>query len=320
MIKPILFLTVITQFVFCKQADNKHIQNNNLSSRKEGKNHQLLKDTVRGDFNKDNKIDYIQILNKSPEEKHVKIFLQRENNKFSESKSFIINDEYFTEVENPVSNLFISKGRPGEIIIGTSCCGNFKTTEIYYYKFIKDNWYLYKTSTSTIDDDFIPKVKIDMNSLSNSIDNKTVDNKNIYNKEIQELKESSLSNFTKSLVLLKSANKTNTLSKQNTVGLETVAEWLYFNPLNENNLNDYNDIAYYNSYTKGGNITSIFLLKEIIEKHPNRVVAYLNLGDSYWNADNKEKAKEAYLKYIELMKSQKKDISKIPQKVYDRTK
>ncbi|BAP30552.1 uncharacterized protein CHSO_1515 [Chryseobacterium sp. StRB126] len=319
MIKPILFLTVMTQFVFCKQADNNHIKNDNLSN-KEVENHQPLKDTVRGDFNKDHKIDYLQILDKSPEEKQIIIFLQGENNKFSESKSFIISNDDFTEVEDPVNHLFISSGKPGEIIVMASCCGNFKTTETYYYKFIKDNWYLSKTSISTVDDDFIPKIKVDMNNLSSSIDNKTVDNKDIYQKEIKELKESSLSNFSKSLALLKSASKTNTLSKQNTVGLETVAEWLYFNPINENNINDYNDIAYYDSYTKDGNTTALFLLKEIIEKYPNRVVAWLNIGDSYWTADNKEKAKEAYLKYIELMKSQKKDISKIPQRVYDRTK
>ncbi|AZB08165.1 hypothetical protein EG344_04485 [Chryseobacterium sp. G0162] len=320
MIKPILFLAVMTQFVFCKQADNNPIKNDNLSSKKEVENHQPLKDTVRGDFNKDNKVDYLQILDKSPEEKQVKIFLQGANNKFSETKSFMVNNDDFTEVEDPVNNLFISSIKPGEIIVGASCCGNFKTTETHYYKFIKDNWYLYKTSISTVDDDFIPNITMDMNNLSNSIDNKTADNNDIYNKDIKESKENSLSNFSKSLVLLKSASKTNALNKQNTIDIETIAEWLYFNPLNENNLNDYNDIAYYNAYTKDGNLSSIFLLKEIIEKYPNRVVAYLNLGDSYWTFDNKEKAKEAYLKYIDLMKSQKKDTSKIPQRVYDRTK
>ncbi|MDM1553163.1 MULTISPECIES: tetratricopeptide repeat protein [Chryseobacterium] len=320
MIKPILFLAVMTQFVFCKQADNNPIKNDNLSSKKEVESHQPLKDTIRGDFNKDHKIDYLQILDKSSEEKQVKIFLQSDNNKFTESKSFIISNDDFSDVEDPVNNLFISSIKSGEIIVGASCCGNFKTTETHYYKFIKDNWYLYKTSTSTVDDDFIPKIKMDMDNLSSSIDHKTVDHKDIYNSEIKELKESSLSGFSKSLALLKSASKTNTLNKQNTVDIETVAEWLYFNPLTENNVNDYNDIAYYNAYTKDGNLSSISLLKEIVEKYPNRVVAYLNLGDSYWTFDNKEKAKEAYLKYIELMKSQKKDISKIPQRVYDRTK
>ena len=63
-----------------------------------------------------------------------------------------------------------------------------------------------------------------------------------------------------------------------------------------------------------------YFVEKIIQKEPTRVVAYLNLGDSYWANDDKEKAKQNYQKYIDLMKSQQKDISKVPQRVYERSK
>lgn len=70
----------------------------------------------------------------------------------------------------------------------------------------------------------------------------------------------------------------------------------------------------------GENYSSHALLEEIIKKAPERVVTYLNLADSYWNLNDKNKAKEKYQKYVSLMKSQKKDLSKIPERVYQRSK
>lgn len=65
---------------------------------------------------------------------------------------------------------------------------------------------------------------------------------------------------------------------------------------------------------------SVFLLYQIILQYPERVVAYLNLADTCWGLDNEEEAKKYYEKYISLMKSQGKDLKKIPQRVYDRIK
>ena len=89
--------------------------------------------------------------------------------------------------------------------------------------------------------------------------------------------------------------------------------------INEKNVNDYNNIAYYLEQNKQFE-TSLYLLNKIISKYPSRVVAWLNLGDVNWELNEKIKAKEGYNKYISLMKSQKKDLSKIPQRVYERSK
>lgn len=101
--------------------------------------------------------------------------------------------------------------------------------------------------------------------------------------------------------------------------IDDVKEYLNNEPLSENNIKEYNDVAYYLSEKKKYE-ESIFLLKIITNNFPNRVVAYLNLADSYWSIDNKEKAKESYKKYAELMKNQQKDLTKIPQRVYERMK
>lgn len=61
------------------------------------------------------------------------------------------------------------------------------------------------------------------------------------------------------------------------------------------------------------------LLEEVVEKHPDRVVAYLNLADSYWALGNIEGAVTMYRKYIELMGERKKAGS-IPERVYERIK
>ena len=79
-----------------------------------------------------------------------------------------------------------------------------------------------------------------------------------------------------------------------------------------------NDIAFFLELTKNYN-ESIYLLEKILEKFPNRTVAYLNLGDAYWGLDDKTKAKEAYQTYIKQMKENGKE-KKIPKVVLERVK
>lgn len=90
------------------------------------------------------------------------------------------------------------------------------------------------------------------------------------------------------------------------------------------NVQKYNDIAYYLQQS-GANAEAFFLLEKIIEKFPNRTVAYLNLADAYNGYIDKQtsnqiyyrqKAKQNYEKYISLMKQDGKE-SKIPQRVLE---
>ena len=97
--------------------------------------------------------------------------------------------------------------------------------------------------------------------------------------------------------------------------IENIKEILKNEPLNTKTLTQYNDIAYYLQQADA-NEEAIFLLEKIIEKYPNRIVAYLNLADSYNGINNKEKAKENYNKYISLMKQDNKE-DKIPKRVLE---
>lgn len=90
-------------------------------------------------------------------------------------------------------------------------------------------------------------------------------------------------------------------------------------PISSKTLNDYNNIAYFLQEKKSYR-ESLFLLKEILQTDPNRVVAWLNLADVQWALNNNSESKKIYQQYITLMKNQGKDVKKIPQRVYERSK
>lgn len=79
-----------------------------------------------------------------------------------------------------------------------------------------------------------------------------------------------------------------------------------------------NDMAYFFEQAKYYK-EAIYMLEKILEKYPNRTVAYYNLGDAYWELEEKEKAIEAYQTYINQMNEQGKS-KRIPQAVKDRVK
>ena len=82
------------------------------------------------------------------------------------------------------------------------------------------------------------------------------------------------------------------------------------------NLTFYNDKAYYLEQS-GLYTEAIYLLELIIKQFPNRTVAYINLGDSYWGVGSFEKAKKTYQLYIKQMQEKGKEAI-IPQRVLER--
>jgi tetratricopeptide (TPR) repeat protein len=89
------------------------------------------------------------------------------------------------------------------------------------------------------------------------------------------------------------------------------------NSLNKNNAVQYNDIGYYLEQAECYE-EAIYVLGKVLEKYPDRVVAYLNIADAYWGRSDMEEAGKSYRKYLELMKSQGKDLSRIPKRVHER--
>ncbi|MBO9572418.1 MAG: tetratricopeptide repeat protein, partial [Chitinophagaceae bacterium] len=90
-------------------------------------------------------------------------------------------------------------------------------------------------------------------------------------------------------------------------------------PVTDQNVKANNDRAYQLEQA-GKYQEAVDILVKVIQTDPNRVVAYLNIADAYWGLNDKTRAKENYNKYIDLMKTQQKDLSRIPKRVYDRTK
>lgn len=62
---------------------------------------------------------------------------------------------------------------------------------------------------------------------------------------------------------------------------------------------------------------AVKLFEFVVLYHPTRVVTYINLGDSYWDMKEKDKAKEAYEIYMKLMTEDGKQ-AKIPLRVRER--
>lgn len=81
-------------------------------------------------------------------------------------------------------------------------------------------------------------------------------------------------------------------------------------------LNFINDYAYFLEQGKKYE-ESVQILNYIIKSSPERVVAYINLGDAYYGLLKKKEAKQAYQKYVNLMKKKRKE-RRIPKRVYTR--
>ena len=193
-----------------------------------------------------------------------------------------------------------------------SCDGiNSILYNIFFYKLYND--FLLKILLSDIDlaghdgelmcerSVFLYKTEEDLRNRFNKLE---ISNQLILNSLIEFLK----SNY---------SEKYNSLFtfKESSFDLETLKTILKQIPISQETITQYNDIAYYLQQANA-NEEAIFLLEKIIEKYPNRIVAYLNLADSYNGINNKEKAKENYNKYISLMKQDNKE-DKIPKRVLE---
>lgn len=100
--------------------------------------------------------------------------------------------------------------------------------------------------------------------------------------------------------------------------IEVISKVLSCYPIRKETVIIYNDLAYF--FEKNKNFKSaVYILENLVRTHPDRAVAYLNLGDAYFGLKNTPKAKGAYTTYIQLMKKSGKQ-AKIPKRVYDRLK
>ena len=308
-------IILFTQLIFLSISSLSINRENKVSS-----NANYSIDKIKGYFDNDDLEDYII----RSEKNKLSYTIYINNGKgFDAKKKFTISEEDFDEVENALDNLFISNPKKGEIVIGSSCCASLKTTELNYYKFFDgiNNWVLYKSSTSTIDSDFIPDIKTVILDFSYTIEGNKIATKTLKNQESLKLKINNTNKFNDLFNKYKLANNNSSVNNiSEELNFDDLSEIILFIPISKDNIEKYNDFAYYLGLSKKGNNYSIFILKNIIKIYPTRTVAFLNLADSYYNVEEKNKAKTNYKKYISLMITQGKDLKKVPQRVYDRSK
>jgi hypothetical protein len=87
-------------------------------------------------------------------------------------------------------------------------------------------------------------------------------------------------------------------------------------PLDKNTVTSYNNNAFYLGKENRYDV-AIYILNKVIDKYPNRMVAYINLGDLHWDNGSKKEAVKIYQDYIQKMNALGKE-GKIPEKILKR--
>ncbi len=156
----------------------------------------------------------------------------------------------------------------------------------------------------------------DNTTLANYTGNETegFEMKSIYSfYGFQEGKEPMIDSYYQSIKKLQSTNHKDIQLFGDNYVLNYISETV---EMNTDNLSQYNDIAYYLEQS-GLYEEAIYLLEKITNQHPDRTIAYINLGDAYWGLGNKGKAQQAYRTYVKQMKTNAIG-AKIPEQVLER--
>ncbi len=185
--------------------------------------------------------------------------------------------------------------------------GLWSEGSVAYYKYVpkKKSWFLFKDESDVpdIDPEYgMPTGKRDIGyaeyDLSQRIDGKVIPS------------------FSKTpLKTLEKKCKKMTDKFFSSLNKAYIEYYLQHYPLSKKTVTSYNNAAYY-MIKKEKFFTAIFLLEKIVEKFPQRTVAYINLGDAYYS-DYDKRYKQAYAKYIALMEKHNKR-SRIPKRVWKR--
>ncbi|MCW3808113.1 tetratricopeptide repeat protein [Plebeiibacterium marinum] len=261
---------------------------------------------LEGDFNKDAKNDRLEYsyIKNTP---YIKILL---NGKSPIKKDLYISVErYSMPIEYEV---------PGYINIHEFSGSRFDN--YFIYKWINDDWYLYGIFHQ-IESDGLVNVYLEPVNLRNTkkIGEPTY-NYNVYDKQERINSKNLLDSI---FTLYKQSYQIKDYKYIEMHNKYLSLDLLNYIEVDNSTVQKYNDIAYYIVSIPNCNEEllqeGISLLLRIVKTYPERTVAYINLGDAYWELNENTKAKEAYNKYIELMKANGKE-SKIPQRVLDRVR
>jgi hypothetical protein len=278
-----------------------------------------LGSTVTGLFNNDTLIDTITYESEPNEKDYSPI-------KVSLSTSNGINHIHTIEYKVSEGTIIILHEKKGEIIILE--CGPTGGAPRYYnyfeYNSLVNNWCLVKmiTVTSAISGEgyMPPIVEIDYKDGSIGINGETIEisKRSVERSEIRKTRmQKHLIDLNDSLTGLYKGKQIKNIQKS-FYNINHIGELMYNIPISNTTLEIYNNLGYYFSFTDTALPTALYILEKIITQFPQRIVAYLNCADAYFNLGEKEKATLLYRKYADLMKKDGKE-NKIPKRVHERS-
>lgn len=226
------------------------------------------------------------------------------------------------------TNMSISSKQKGEIVIFEAGDVGSGGAVSNYYKFNskKEDWFLVK-SVSEINtlnyleySDFAPlKITVVFHSGTNGIGGAVIA------KEYAEV-ESDKGRSERSLLKLSELhdNLMDLYKKKQMSSIrgtfydtDVLAEIVNNVPITKDNVELYNNIGFFLSQKEDARWAALYVLGEVVEKVPDRVAAYINIGDTFYSVNEKERAKIAYKKYMKLSKQLNNEIA-MPRRVIER--
>jgi hypothetical protein len=282
----------------------------------------LAGDTITGYFDNDSMKDVL-IYNSQPAESsgvaaYIEVVLSKKTN-----PQCTLSFNYKTTE----SQLNISNYNVGGICIAT---GNFiGSAPEYrnYYKFnpVKKHWYREKSllvqREMTPYGAGFPSAEFRFFDGTECIDGTRIGKNESTLPDIQRRKQSNRARFDSLYNRALIKYRTNTLKELNPDDFELpdIVEIVHSFPLSRENESKYNDLGFFYSKINGALRTAGYLLWQVIKADTARTVAYLNLGDAYWDIKNEAMAGENYKIYIDKMKAMKKE-KQIPTRAIARSR
>jgi hypothetical protein len=265
-------------------------------------------DSITGYFDDDQVLDYLQYGRDPNDRENIIIIVCTQ-------KSFYTYNYSLSE-----SHINIRNSEPGTIEIAEGSFSGSAPITYYYYSFNPTfaSWFLTKTLSyeKCISGDGIlsPKFEISYAKGNTRIDGQTIPAEKAFTEtesnRISKFNQLFSSEYERLLI----GFKKNQLSITKGIDICQIAEMVHCVPISKDNLGKYNDFAFFLSQTKEGAIGAVYILETLINKFPERIVAYLNIADVYFDLKTMPTANKYYLQYVNLMKKDGKE-GKIPKRV-----
>jgi len=272
----------------------------------------LKVDSVYGYLNNDKNLDLITIESNedTPPVLKLKIYFNQGDDSFILKK-----DKEYIAWENVYMPKF-SIAKKGNIEVWEY---HYRFEMIYTYKYFeqKGDWFLYSSSKEISDEGYITETERPIWPLyeTRAIGEDGNEWVSIVSKQEKDSIEHALDT---QYLIFSNEFKSNSYSKIFNYKIDDFYSVLRYVGINSKNVQKINDLGFFLIKAERYEL-AVVILNKVVRSFPERTVAYINLGDAYYGLNDTGNAKEAYQKYIKLMKANGKG-NKIPGRIWSRIK